>query len=84
MCYHYYGVQQVSFPPIFLSPQKYTYYVSEKILRANNIKKQADHGLTGGSTFDHDLSPPPPPPLPLSKQYHSLDKGISICLDAAA
>jgi hypothetical protein len=23
-----------------------------------------------------------PPPLPLSKQYHSLDKGISIFLDA--
>ena len=37
---------------------------SEKILRANNNKKQADHGLTGGSAFDHDLSPPPPPPSP--------------------
>jgi hypothetical protein len=56
---------------------------SEKILCANTNKKQADHGLMGGSAFDHDLFPPSPP-LPLSKQYHYLDKRISIFLDATA
>ena len=63
------------FPANIFEPVK----ISEKILRANNNKKQADHGLTGGSAFDHDLSLPP-----LIKQYHSLDKGISICLNAVA
>ena len=67
------------FPANIFEPVK----ISEKILRANNIKKQADHGLTGGNAFDHDLFPLPPPP-PLIKKCHSLDKGISICLDAAA
>ena len=51
------------FPPIFLSPGKYQ-KKSFAVSRANNNKKQADHGLTGGSAFDHDLFPPPlPPPL---------------------
>ena len=36
--------------------------ISEKILSATTTKKQADHGLTGGSDFDHDLFPPPLPP----------------------
>ena len=58
------------------------YRKKEKIFRANNIKKQADHGLMGGSAFDHDLIPLQPPPL--SKQYHSLDKGISFFLDTTA
>jgi hypothetical protein len=35
-----------------------------KIRRAKKKEKQADHGLTGGSTFDHDLFPPPLPPPP--------------------
>ena len=35
-----------------------------KIRRVKKKEKQADHGLTGGSTFDHDLSPPPLPPPP--------------------
>jgi len=60
------------FPANIFEPVK----ISDKILRANNNKKQADHGLTGGSAFDHDLFPPPLPPPPLIKQYHSLDKGI--------
>ena len=67
--------------------------ILEKILRSlsckqqqktsRNKRKQADHGLTGGSAFDHDLFPLPRLP-PLVKQYHFLDKGISIFLDAAA
>ncbi len=43
-----------------------------------NKEKQANHGLTGGSTFDHDPFPPSLPPSPLIKQYHSLNKGIGI------
>jgi hypothetical protein len=62
------------FPANIFEPAKKK---SEKNLRANNNKKQADHGLTEGSTFDHDLFPPPLTP-PLVKQYHSLDKGICI------
>jgi hypothetical protein len=47
---------------------------SEKIFRSlsrkqqqktsGNKQKQADHGLMGGSTFEHDLFPPPLPPPP--------------------
>ena len=40
--------------------------LSDNIFRANNIKKLADHGLTGGSAFNQDLFPPPPP-LPLEQ-----------------
>jgi len=41
------------FPANIFEPAK----ISEKsftVSRANNIKKQADHGLKGGSAFDHD------------------------------
>ncbi len=51
------------FPANIFEPVK----ISDKILRANNNKKQADHGLTGGSAFDHDLFPPPLPPPPLDQ-----------------
>ena len=46
------------FPPLFLFWRETQNSKSEK------KEKQADHGLTGGSTFDHDLSPPPLPTLP--------------------
>ncbi len=32
-----------------------------KIRRAKKIRKNKHHGLTGGSTFDHDLFPLPSP-----------------------
>ena len=56
------SAQQVSFPPIFLSPGKKKY--QKKQTATKNKRRQADHGLTGGSTFDHDLFPPPLPPPP--------------------
>ncbi len=57
------GGPVVSFPPIFLSLRKYQ-KKSFAVSCANNIKKQVDHGLTGGSAFDNDLFPPPPPRSP--------------------
>jgi hypothetical protein len=54
------------FPANIFEPGK----ISEKVSRANTTKnkqKQADHGLTGGGAFNHDLFPPPLPPPPRSK-----------------
>jgi len=58
------------FPAYIFEPGKR----SEKLLRSllhkqkqktmGNKRKQADHGLTGGSAFEHDLFPPPLPPPP--------------------
>jgi len=48
---------------------------------SGNKWKQADHGLMGGSAFDHDLFPPPLPP-PLIKKYHSLHRYFSSGCDA--
>ena len=58
--------------------------ISEK---ANSNKKQAETSgprTDGGEHFRPWPFPPSPPPSPLIKQYHSLHKGISIFLDAAA
>ena len=38
--------------------------IQKKNLRANTNKKLADHGLTGGNDFLHDLFTPPLPPPP--------------------
>ncbi len=37
---------------------------NSKFEERNKIRKNKRHGLTGGSTFDHDLFPPPLPPPP--------------------
>jgi hypothetical protein len=62
----------VSFPPIFLSQQKY----EKKSLEQKNTKTSGPQ--TDGRTNFVDNLLPPPPATPLVKQLHSLDKGIGI------
>jgi hypothetical protein len=67
------------FPAIIFEPTK----VSEKSFVQKSTKKQADHRLTGAPISTITFPPSPPLP-PLIEQYHSLNKGISIFLDATA
>ncbi len=64
------------FPATIFEPAK----VSEKILCTNNNNKQADHGLMGGSVFDHDLFPLPP----LSNNFIPLTRELVHFIDATA
>ena len=83
------GVQQVSFQLIFLSPGKYQKNPLQSLAQTTtkNKRKQAETSgpLTdgGGALLTMTFFPLPSLP-PLIKQYHSLHKGISIFLDAAA
>jgi len=86
------GGPVVSFPPIFLSLQNHQ-KKSFAVSRANNNKKQANHGLTGGALSTMTYFPLPSlPPLDQTisfpsqgNQYFSRRCGITHAgCDAAA
>ncbi len=67
-----------------------SFWAREKIIISEKLrenKKTSGNKRTTdwrGERFQPWPFPPSPPPSPLIKQYHSLDKGISIFLDATA